>query len=541
MTELPGLDFGRAPQLAMRHDGLSLVGSPDAFGDVVEDAAEVARQELHAASLSIGRVIRATGVLRTLINVGRLGPGEQRRPADDTYSIRDYPHGEALFAGVEGAGFVTDALAADSDPAETSLLRALGKSSSMEVPILLDGRTWGVLWAARDADQQPFDASDLELAARLARRIATGVALVEYVGKVARLAYEDPLTGLGNRRAADERLERALDRHRTEGLAVSLVVCDVNDLKRVNDELGHSAGDVLLVDVGEALRVAASSLPGCVAARLGGDEFAIVLEGHGIDVAQDLAQYVCESTAHLSGEARVSCGVAGTDGALPAQSPSSLLRLADGAQYRAKRSRSTQPVVAGREPVPVDPPAHPDQPSDRRQLRGRRRVDRGRLLDVGLRCLDEVRGSPTRTRLQMVTETCATHLDAAGWCVSHAPAGATRMDTVGAAAFRGSWQGRSDWQAAIALRSDPGTHHLTAGAVAGGGYVAFSDSTGPDGPGADGAQGLLADTSYTALVTAGGTNADGRWLVRIFADELGAPIEGMASTLRALVAVALTG
>ncbi|MDQ6874374.1 MAG: sensor domain-containing diguanylate cyclase [Actinomycetota bacterium] len=541
MTNLPGLDFGPAPRLMVRHDGLRVVSSPDIFADAVEDTAEVARRELHAASLSIGRVIRATGVLRTLINVGRLGPGEQVRPVNDTYSIRDYPRGDALFAGVPGVGFVTDAFAADADPGEMSLLRALGKSSSLEVPIVLDGRTWGVLWASRDSDQQPFDASDLELAARLASRIATCVTQVEYVDKVARLAYEDSLTGLANRRAADERLEQALERHRTEGAAVSLVVCDVNDLKQVNDERGHSAGDVVLIDIAEALRVAASSLPGCLAARLGGDEFCIVLDGHGIDAALDLAQYVCELTAHLSGEAQVSCGVAGTDGALPAQSPSSLLRLADGAQYRAKRTRSTMPVVAGREPVMVDPTTALDPHGDRRQLRGRRRVDRGRLLDVGLRCLDEVRGSPTRTRLESVTETCATHLDAAGWCVSHAPAGATRLDTVGAAAYRGSWQGRSDWQAAIALRSDPGAHHLTAGAVAGGGYVAFPDGTGPDGSGADGGQGLLADTSYTALVAAGGTNTEGGWLVRIFTDELGAPIEGMASTLRALVAVALTG
>jgi len=92
--------------------------------------------------------------------------------------------------------------------------------------------------------------------------------------QLARLAYEDPLTGVANRAAFTERLSTALEelpaRH-----AVAVAFCDLDEFKAVNDSHGHAAGDELLRAV--ASRLLAVAGPRDVVARLGGDEFAILL------------------------------------------------------------------------------------------------------------------------------------------------------------------------------------------------------------------------------------------------------------------------
>ncbi|MRT45025.1 GGDEF domain-containing protein, partial [Xylella fastidiosa subsp. multiplex] len=107
--------------------------------------------------------------------------------------------------------------------------------------------------------------------------------------EVRRLAFTDALTGLANRRAVDGRLDEAVEAHRADGTVVSLVVCDLNGLKRVNDTCGHAVGDRLLERFGSVLSLCGAMLPGALAARLGGDEFVVLADGLGRADAQDLA------------------------------------------------------------------------------------------------------------------------------------------------------------------------------------------------------------------------------------------------------------
>jgi len=89
------------------------------------------------------------------------------------------------------------------------------------------------------------------------------------------LAYHDPLTGLANRRVFDRELEREWALSKREGPDSFVVIADLNGFKRLNDSLGHSAGDDVLRHFGEALRHAARSTD--VVARIGGDEFGLLL------------------------------------------------------------------------------------------------------------------------------------------------------------------------------------------------------------------------------------------------------------------------
>ena len=162
----------------------------------------------------------------------------------------------------------------------------------------------------------------------------------------------DPLTGLANRRQAQEHLDAALASGagsggaRAAGLAV--LFGDLDGFKPVNDRLGHAAGDRLLVAVAERLR--AETREGDLVARLGGDEFLVVADGRDGPAAEALAERLRAAVAEpvvLDGEAvqvSISFGVSCTGGT--AVTGAALLAAADRAMYADKRGRSAPGAAA---------------------------------------------------------------------------------------------------------------------------------------------------------------------------------------------------
>ncbi|MCT7658705.1 GGDEF domain-containing protein [Mycobacterium deserti] len=157
---------------------------------------------------------------------------------------------------------------------------------------------------------------------------------------VSRLAFWDQLTGLPNRELLHHRLEQAVELHRRERVSLAVLCLDLDNFKTVNDEMGHAAGDELLVRVADRLR-------GCVrsedtVARLGGDEFAVLIEGS-IDDSQLLADRILkefDSPIEVDGVAltvQPSIGMTLTGSDAAPVSVDSLLRRADLAMYSAKR------------------------------------------------------------------------------------------------------------------------------------------------------------------------------------------------------------
>ncbi|WP_435058992.1 putative bifunctional diguanylate cyclase/phosphodiesterase [Streptomyces sp. bgisy060] len=153
----------------------------------------------------------------------------------------------------------------------------------------------------------------------------------------------DPLTGLPNRQWLLERAWTALEEAEDEATRAALVLIDLDRFRSVNDTLGHLAGDRLLLQISERLRLA---LPrGAEAARLGGDEFAVLLPtADSTTSAQRVARHLVaelSSPLDLDGLTLVleaSAGVAVfPDHALDAEG---LLRRADVAMYQAKRDRT---------------------------------------------------------------------------------------------------------------------------------------------------------------------------------------------------------
>lgn len=362
---------------------LATVQTPRA---AVRAGARRARLAMDGAFAAISSWERETGRLRVLVNDGDLAPGEEPEPTDEAYSVHDFPEiAEFLHGTWAGGGephaWVETPEGTGSSPGGTSwgraaALRRRGRGSCVVAPIVLHGRAWGELYVARALGQPGFGSADAHFATVLAALVAAGIAQTERFAEVQRLAFTDPLTGLGNRRAVDMRLDEALEAHRAEGAVVSLVVCDLNGLKTVNDLHGHAVGDRLLERFGSLLSLCGAMLPGSLAARLGGDEFCIVAVGLPAQDVVDAADELCRRAAELDVGEGVACGVASTGDEIgPVRSARRLFRLADAAQYRAKALRSAHPVVAGRE-GPGDPvvrladapPPHP--PTERRTLRG---------------------------------------------------------------------------------------------------------------------------------------------------------------------------
>ena len=160
--------------------------------------------------------------------------------------------------------------------------------------------------------------------------------LKELQAELQHQASHDPLTDLANRSLFVERVREALH---TAGGAASVIFIDIDDFKTVNDSLGHSAGDDLLVAVAGRLRDCVR--PSDIVARLGGDEFAILLDRpdsqqEAIEITERLDAHLAERFS-INGQnvsVRASAGIA--SGHAGEVSPEELIRNADLAMYRAK-------------------------------------------------------------------------------------------------------------------------------------------------------------------------------------------------------------
>jgi len=156
-------------------------------------------------------------------------------------------------------------------------------------------------------------------------------------------ALHDPLTGLANRTLFGDRVAHTLARQSRGPAVTTVLFCDLDDFKSVNDRLGHASGDDLLVAV--AMRLLGCVRPADTVARLGGDEFAVLIEGDpaGAELPGQLAQRLVAALAvpfPLPGcTVRVSVSVGMTTCCQMADAElggAELLRQADVAMYAAK-------------------------------------------------------------------------------------------------------------------------------------------------------------------------------------------------------------
>jgi len=179
---------------------------------------------------------------------------------------------------------------------------------------------------------QRYVEANRKLEARIAERTHE---LEEVNRKLAELATEDALTGVANRRALENAMQREWYRCLDQRRPLSVLMIDVDHFKRYNDAHGHLEGDVLLRAIAQHLQTQHDPKRELLA-RYGGEEFAMLLPGVHLEEAIRRADTVRGFIQEQLTEITISIGVAGFVPAVHAD-PSHLLRRADAALYRAKR------------------------------------------------------------------------------------------------------------------------------------------------------------------------------------------------------------
>jgi diguanylate cyclase (GGDEF)-like protein len=196
-------------------------------------------------------------------------------------------------------------------------------------------------------------ALEAELPQRVANRTS---ALERTIGSLRQQAIRDPMTGLYNRRLLDQHLPPIIDRCRAAKSNLSLLMIDVDHFKKLNDTLGHIAGDEMLRDIAQIIR--STIRENDAAFRYGGDEFVVVLEGFDAEAGQALGDRLISlvdalaQTLRVSPKPRLSIGVA-TIKDLAKANATAFLKEADRLLYEEKRGRRRTSDVSPPERVAV--------------------------------------------------------------------------------------------------------------------------------------------------------------------------------------------
>jgi diguanylate cyclase (GGDEF)-like protein len=317
--------------------------------ELIEVAAEHLRAGLGCSTVSISRLEAGTGTLRTLINVGDLGPGEERWPVAETYSLQAYLKLRGIVH--ERAIWTLSRDDEGGDPAELNLLAQLGKHAALAAPLVVNNTMWGELYLTYvRGEDLPGPGGRAYLEVYLAI-VESALTREQQVHSLEQLAYRDPLTGLANRRALDLAATGAFETLGSAAMArVTVVAFDLNGLKAVNDRFGHPEGDRLIRGAAMLVEEHFNGLAGSLPARVGGDEFVVLVPGHDVAHITSRAEATCLAIAGLEVGAGAACGIATADGTSQRMSVSELFRGADAALYRSKGSHRLVAVEASGPP-----------------------------------------------------------------------------------------------------------------------------------------------------------------------------------------------
>jgi diguanylate cyclase (GGDEF)-like protein len=249
-----------------------------------------------------------------------------RRALQPSFSLAEHPALAEAFATGRPFGARVDTL--DLGPVVARMVQELGIVFCTYVPVVVEGRVDGVLTTS--VRQSEISEEYFEHAKALGHLVELALSNSRAHEVLRTEAVTDQLTGLANRRWFDSQAAM----HESTGEFCVLVV-DVDNLKHVNDSLGHDAGD-------EVLRLVAAAMQGAIRAgdalyRMGGDEFTIVAWRADASIGRQIAERVLAAVRQATlGEItpRVSVGVAAGG---PRDDLPGVQRAADAAMYRVKR------------------------------------------------------------------------------------------------------------------------------------------------------------------------------------------------------------
>jgi diguanylate cyclase (GGDEF)-like protein len=226
---------------------------------------------------------------------------------------------------------------------------AIGKASSIEVPMMARGQVFGLLVLASEAANAREQLQDVTRIARaLADSISLALSNIALREKLRTQSLRDPLTGLYNRRYMEDALERYINLAQRTGTSISVLMIDLDNFKRLNDDHGHAKGDAVLRDV--AGQLVSTLRPSDVIARYGGEELLVIMPKcsleHAAAKAELLRQRVEALSAAHGAQVSASFGIATVPET--ATGAGDVVTMADSALYAAKQAGKNRVVTAPR-------------------------------------------------------------------------------------------------------------------------------------------------------------------------------------------------
>ncbi len=204
------------------------------------------------------------------------------------------------------------------------------------VPLVHAKKFKAALCMVSSTRERAVPKSDMKMVADLADRVAVVVSHAELFGQVEKQAVTDPMTGLYNRRYFEEQLTKEIDRYQRFRHTFSLIIVDLDFLKKINDKFGHNSGDLAIKHIANVLRRNVRDVD--TVGRFGGEEFVVLLPEtdyqHGRMVSERICQAIREEPLEEIGVITASLGLA----TFPhdAEDREKLFELADKALFLAK-------------------------------------------------------------------------------------------------------------------------------------------------------------------------------------------------------------
>ncbi len=207
-------------------------------------------------------------------------------------------------------------------------------------PLICQNRVVGVLNLADKIDNKSFTSADISVIELFSQLIGASIGNVKLFEKTQRQAETDGLTGMVNHRTFYEKLEAELRRSQRYGGQISVIMADIDNLKPINDSLGHRAGDMVIKQVSRRIGACIRQID--TAARYGGDEFAIILPNTSLADAVVVAERMVEmvnSTVMVWEQNEIKLSLSVGVGQYNAQnSPGDVAKATDQALYAAKQA-----------------------------------------------------------------------------------------------------------------------------------------------------------------------------------------------------------
>ena len=277
----------------------------------------------------------------------------------DLYNSLDNTHSNQAFMNISDCpgyyqallnerSIATHDIVNDSRTADlTDYARQHGLISLLHSPIRIAGKLRGIICFEHVGENRHWQNDEIRFAGEIAdlfHQVITNAERIQTDNQIRKLAFFDSLTDLANRRFLQETLQHEIEVARRQNRYGSLLYLDLDSFKTLNDSLGHSIGDELLIQLSQRLRHALrkEDMP----ARLGGDEFVILLAGEHPDkklameqalfVANKIQSVICEPYRLHGYEHIITASIGITLYPEENTTVTEILKQADTAMYRAK-------------------------------------------------------------------------------------------------------------------------------------------------------------------------------------------------------------